>query len=185
MKRSIKLFGLLALGAAVAACDVTPEEENEEELITTLRITFTETGTSNTVSAVFQDLDGDGGDAATLTNPTFAANTTYSATIEVLNESETPAEDITAEVEEEGAEHQFFFELSSGTGITTEYTDDDGSGNPVGLSFNLTTTDAGTGTMIVTLRHEPNKSASGVSGGDITNAGGETDIEVTFDVTVQ
>ncbi|MEL6535691.1 MAG: type 1 periplasmic binding fold superfamily protein [Bacteroidota bacterium] len=185
MKFLPKLFGLLALGAAVAACDVTPEEENEEELITTLRITFTETGTTNTVTAEFQDLDGDGGNAPTLTNPTFSANTTYSAAIEVLNESETPAEDITAEVKEESAEHQFFFQASNGSGITTEYTDEDGSGNPLGLTFNLTTTDAGTGTLIVTLRHEPNKSATGVSGGDITNAGGETDIEVTFDVTVQ
>ncbi|HBK71516.1 MAG TPA: type 1 periplasmic binding fold superfamily protein, partial [Flavobacteriaceae bacterium] len=35
------------------------------------------------------------------------------------------------------------------------------------------------------LRHEPNKSASGVSDGDITNAGGETDIEVIFNITVQ
>ena len=37
----------------------------------------------------------------------------------------------------------------------------------------------------MTLRHEPAKDASGVAAGDITNAGGETDIEVTFDVTVE
>ena len=37
----------------------------------------------------------------------------------------------------------------------------------------------------ITLRHEPAKTATGVSGGDITNAGGETDIEVVFDVTVE
>ena len=35
-------------------------------------------------------------------------------------------------------------------------------------------------TMTVILRHEPNKAGAGVSDGDITNAGGETDIEVTF-----
>jgi hypothetical protein len=37
----------------------------------------------------------------------------------------------------------------------------------------------------ITLRHEPNKKASGVVGGSITNAGGETDIEVSFDVEVK
>ena len=34
--------------------------------------------------------------------------------------------------------------------------------------------------MTVILRHEPDKAGAGVSDGDITNAGGETDIEVTF-----
>ena len=42
----------------------------------------------------------------------------------------------------------------------------------------------GNGTITVILRHEPDKDASGVSNGDITNAGGETDIEVVFNVEV-
>jgi len=37
----------------------------------------------------------------------------------------------------------------------------------------------------VTLRHQPDKGAIGVSDGDITNAGGETDIEVLFDVIIE
>jgi hypothetical protein len=40
-------------------------------------------------------------------------------------------------------------------------------------------------TIRVTLIHEPMKSAAGVSSGDITNAGGETDIEVGLPVVVQ
>jgi len=43
-----------------------------------------------------------------------------------------------------------------------------------------TATDPGEGGLRITLRHEPNKTAAGVQNGDITNAGGETDIEVTF-----
>jgi hypothetical protein len=39
--------------------------------------------------------------------------------------------------------------------------------------------------VVVTLRHEPDKGAAGVSGGDITNAGGDTDIEVTFPVVIE
>ena len=35
------------------------------------------------------------------------------------------------------------------------------------------------------LRHKPNKSGNGVQSGDITNAGGETDIVVTFELDVQ
>jgi len=62
----------------------------------------------------------------------------------------------------------------------------DADGNPIGLDF-IVTTDATTGTeaFTITLRHEPSKDAAGVSAGDITNAGGETDVEVTFNVTVQ
>ena len=44
---------------------------------------------------------------------------------------------------------------------------------------------ASVGTLKVTLRHEPNKSAAGVVGGDITNAGGETDIEVEFPIVIE
>ncbi len=67
-----------------------------------------------------------------------SSNTTYSGSIELLNEAETPAEDITEEVTEEKEEHQFFFTVG---GSITEviYTDEDDNGDPVGLSFALTT----------------------------------------------
>ena len=104
---------------------------------------------------------------------------TYSGTMTLLNESETPAEDITIEIQEEDDEHQFFF---SSDDATFAYTDQDGNGNPVGLTFDMTTgsTSNSSASMTVILRHEPDKAGAGVSAGDITNAGGETDIEVTF-----
>jgi len=69
--------------------------------------------------------------------------------------------------------------------LSVAYDDKDANGNPVGLSSILTTGDAASGSITITLRHEPAKSASGVSNGDITNAGGETDIEVIFPINVQ
>ena len=94
-----------------------------------------------------------------------------------------PAEDITAEIDAEGVDHQFFFE-STVSGLSVEYMDMDANGKPIGLATTITTIDSGSGTLNIVLRHEPNKDATGVLNGDITNAGGETDIEVTFDVTV-
>ena len=94
------------------------------------------------------------------------------------------AGDITAEILEEDEDHQFFFKTNI-AGLTVAYSDQDEDGNPVGLQSTATTTGTGNGTVTVILRHEPNKSATGVVNGDITNAGGETDIEVTFNVTVQ
>jgi hypothetical protein len=102
----------------------------------------------------------------------------------LLNELENPVGDITEEVEEEAADHQFFFQTSV-SGINIAYADMDTNGNPIGLSTTLTTNETASGTITVTLRHEPNKDAAGVSAGDITNAGGETDIEITFNVEVQ
>jgi hypothetical protein len=113
-----------------------------------------------------------------------AANTTYNGVMEVLNETESPAEDITEEVLEEALEHQFFFTPSNSI-ATFAYSDADSEGNPIGIKFTLTTSDGGTGNINITLIHEPEKTEPDVSSGDITNAGGEADIEATFSVTVQ
>ena len=54
-------------------------------------------------------------------------------------------------------------------------------GNPIGVDITFNSGVASTNnTLVVVLRHEPSKTASGVSDGDITNAGGATDAEVTF-----
>jgi len=161
-----------------------PEIVNEEELITTLKVTLTPQGGGSVVTLQLQDLDGDGPNApvTTVSGP-LQANTTYTGVTQVLNETESPAEDITLEVEEEGDEHQFFYTFSNST-ASIKYTDEDVNKNPIGIKFDMTTTNAGIVAMTVTLRHEPNKAASGVSTGNITNAGGETDVEATFNLTV-
>jgi len=164
--------------------DMMPPIENEEEVITTLRMTFTPDGGGDDIVLEFQDLDADGPDAPTITVNPLDASTDYSVAITLLNETESPAENVTLEIEEEDDEHQFFFDTTVPE-LTIAYADTDGDGNPVGLSTNVSTGVAGSGLLTVTLRHEPDKNASGVSNGDIANAGGETDIEVIFGVTVQ
>jgi hypothetical protein len=162
-----------------------PIIENEEELITTLIYTLTPEAGGAPVVLSFQDLDGvDGTIAPIFTGGTLAANTSYNGSLQLLNESVNPAEDITVEVQEEAEDHQFFFQNNI-SGLSIAYTDEDENGHPIGLSSKISTTGSGSGTITVTLRHEPNKTAAGVSTGDITNAGGETDIEVTFDVEIQ
>jgi hypothetical protein len=155
---------------------------NEEEVITT--VTTTLTGGGQVITLNSRDLDGDGPNAPVVNvSGNLAANTTYTCTVSFLNETESPAEDITAEVEEEGVDHQVFYQLPTALGTFT-YTDLDLNGKPIGLTFSLTTGNAGAGNLTVTLRHLPNKSAAGVASGDITNAGGSTDALVTYPVTV-
>ena len=176
-------YALLASTLIFASCsdddDNTPEPVNEEEVITTLTVTL-ESG-SDTVVMQYQDLDGDGPDAATVTvSGSLNANTVYDGSIVLLNETESPAENITEEVEEEDDEHQFFYTAGSGLDVGTSYANFDGDGNPLGTQFILETGMPSSGGLTFTLRHEPNKPNTGLE-----NAGGETDIEVTFDVTVE
>ena len=155
---------------------------NEEEVITT--VTTTLTGGGQVITLTSRDLDGDGTDTPVVTaSGNLTANTSYTGTVTFLNETQSPAEDITVEVEEEGEEHQVFYQLPAALGAVT-YTDLDLNGKPIGLAFTLTTGNAGTGNLTVTLKHLPNKSAAGVAAGDITNAGGATDALVTYPVTV-
>ncbi len=157
---------------------------NEEELITTLRYTLSPTSGAPIVFS-FQDLDGDGGNSPVISNGTLEANTTYNGTIELLNDAAAPAEDITVEVAEESNEHQLFY-TTTASGLSIQYNDMDDNGKPLGLSTILTTGDVGeNGNLTITLRHKPNKSAEGVEAGIVDNAGGETDIEVTFQVTIE
>lgn len=187
MKMKYLMFASLLAGALfVTSCDNDdPEPESEEEVITTLTMTFSPVSGGSDVVFQFQDPDGDGGNAPTITNGTLAANTGYSVSIGLLNESEDPAEDIGEEVAEEADEHQFFFQVTNGLNLSFAYSDVDSEGNPIGLETLFTAGDPSTGTLRVILRHEPDKNATDVSIGDITNAGGETDIEVDFDVTIQ
>lgn len=189
MKSYLKLFTLLLITNLVLSCSndddasVIPPPVNEEEVITTMTITFTPVGTGTAVELKTQDLDGDGPNSPVVTiSGSFQSDTTYNGVVEFLNELEDPAEDITEEVEEEALDHQVFFTVTNGLGTVT-YNDMDTNGNPIGLDVTLQTVSTGTpliGSMTVTLRHEPNKDAAGVSDGNIANAGGETDLEETF-----
>ncbi len=162
-----------------------PVPEHQEELITTLIVAFTDMPGGQHQVFSFRDMDGEGGNAPIITNAVLEANSSYDVTIEVLNESVSPPEAITEEVEEEADAHQFFFSMAESLNLDFSYDDADTNGKPLGLKTIFMTGAASTGTLAVILRHEPDKAATGVSNGDITNAGGETDIEVTFDVTIQ
>lgn len=181
------LAGLLGVAVISTSCkkDEDPVIPNEEELITTLNYTLISQNPADTVVLRFQDLDGEGGNDPVIIGGTLMANTVYNGSLELLNEQENPAEDITEEVETEAEEHQFFFEVSNGLDATVAYDDTDANGNPLGLASVINSNSVSSGKLIVILRHEPDKNAAGVSDGDITNAGGETDIQVEFDVDIQ
>ncbi len=184
MKNYILYSFILLTGLLFNACsddDTPPAPVDEEEVITTLMVTLT-SNTGQTITLNSQDLDGDGPNDPTISvSAPLSVATTYSGVIELLNETVSPAEPIHEEVAEESAEHQFFYTQGGNINVTTNYGDFDGNGNPLGLSFSLSTTSTGQGTMTFTLRHEPLKPNDGT----LSGAGGETDLSVTFPITIE
>ena len=193
--KNLKISSLLLLALITfSSCsddEGTPEIINEEEVITTVTVTLVPQ-TGSTVTLTSRDLDGDGPDAPVRTvSGNLQAGMQYSGSIVLQNETVSPAEVINEEIEEEADEHQFFYQVTGGLDATAVYADEEndyltnGSTNPVGLSFTMQAGAASTGQFTVTLRHEPNKDAEGVSEGNLTNAGGETDVAQTFDLTIE
>ena len=173
---------------------------NEEvEVISIVRLNFND-GT-DTTTFTFEDPDGDGAMEGTAEAITLTAGATYTLTVEFINGLETPNEDITAEVAEEDDEHQVFIygdavegpaTTNTGVALTHAYGDTDGGGLPVGLTNTITANAAGTGTFSILLRHLPpvNGEAVKVDGlaADFaagTALPGDTDVDVSFAVTVQ
>ncbi len=185
----MKIFSVLSFSVALVilgACkkdkkdDVTnPPVVNEEELITTFQITFTDAaGVQPTVTAQFVDLDGAGGNAPTIFDSIrLQANTTYNASITLLNESVNPAEDLTVEVQEEDQDHLFCFSPTGTLNLAITRTDSDGT-YEVGLLSSWVTQAVSTGETTITLKHQP-----GIKNGQCDP--GETDIELTFHTIIE
>lgn len=184
MSLRVGYFYILSLFIVSCIHDIEPEIPNEEELITTVKVVFTPTNGGEDKIFLFQDIDGDGGNEPVFQVDTLEANTLYNAHLELYNEQYSPALSITEEVEEEGQDHQFFFNFQS-SNFQLQYDDEDVNGNPIGLQFQLQTQQSTQDVLNIILRHEPDKFAAGVSEGNIENAGGETDIELNFELYVE
>ncbi len=167
------------------SCEKAPKTPiNEEEIINTIILSLQKSGTNIIENFVFSDPDGDGALNPTIDTIVIEKGAVYNATITLLNTTIFPADTISKEVLEEGIDHQFFYQSTPNTVLFAFiYNDADANENPIGLNFGINTSNTiETGILKIILRHQPNKTAIGVSSGDITNANGETDVEVDFPI---
>ncbi len=186
MKIKLKsIIFAIALPALLIQSCKKDDHDHEEELITTLKVTLTPVGGGSAKFFIYKDLDGDGANVASIVTDSLDSNKIYNLVLEFINEAENPAKDITAEIRNEGKDHQVFYQLSNSNLGTIKYTDADGDGRPLGLSAEFTASKSVKGSLKITLRHEPNKAGNNVANGDITNAKGETDIEVDFPIFIK
>jgi len=182
IKPSIILSSIILL-LLIYACE-KPRPINQEEIINRIELHLTDSkGKSYEVR--YFDEDGEGTKepvADTLFIPSEEHFTCY---IALFNTLVTPTANITSEIAEESAEHQFFYLTGPGSGLEFSYDDEDMMNHPIGLRFKLSSGGAESEKLNIILRHMPDKTAQYVMSGDITNAGGETDIDIIIPVVVK
>lgn len=175
--RSVALSFLMII---IIGCNQNdPEPVNEEEVITTIEVGLMPEGGGNQVTLRFFDEDGELGNVAPIISASgsLKTGTVYMAEIRLLNETVNPPIDVALEVSEEAEDHLFCF--SPDGSITVTYEDEDANGLPVGLMTSWEAAGVGNERMTVSLRHQP-----GTKDGNCPGTG-DTDVEVTFDVTIE
>jgi hypothetical protein len=184
MKSIQTLFAILFILIFFSGCKKDPVvDPNENELITTVRISLLDKTGGSTTPLIFEfkDLDGEGGVAPSKFDEILLTKgKTYDCSLTVLNESVSPADDITKEILAEAVDHQFYYSASDGL-VTVSNLNTDSKGLPVGTTATWTTgTLSGSGTFRLTLKHKPGIKAAG----DLVTVG-DTDIALDFKLKVQ
>ncbi|WP_299228030.1 type 1 periplasmic binding fold superfamily protein [uncultured Psychroserpens sp.] len=167
----------------------TPEQPNEEEVITDVTLTLTNiTDTNDVVELKSVDPDGeDGPTAPTITiTGNFTAGATYTGVMDLFNSIE--MEDITEEVTVTEPDEHFFTYAISGLDISFSRSANDivrMDGNKLGFETTwVVANNPGTGNITVQLWHESETVDDSNELG--TQTGGEPDVDLTFTgVTIQ
>ena len=185
ISRTFAILFLSFLFFHLISCKKEPiVDPNEGELITTVKVKLTDLlqGSSSVKEFVFQDLDGEGGVAPQrLDQIIVSKGRSYKCEVELLNESVNPVDQVTEEVLKEGVDHQLYF-TATPSGLTSfTYGDKDANGLPIGITtFWNTGSNAGSGTLNITLKHKP-----GIKKPDDAMVVGDTDLSIDFKFTVQ
>lgn len=181
----------IALIAISTSCEKdSPEPVHEGEVFTRVDIKVTNQADNATETISFE-VDHDHNHAISTTEDNdhnhgdhkvieLESSSTYNFEITFWNEEE----NVTAEIIEEADEHQIFYELAAGSGITiTAAADDtkDSSNNPVHLKTLWETTTAGEVDVEAYLIHEPTSKI----GTERDDFGGSTDVEIEFEAHVE
>ncbi|MAK06520.1 MAG: GTP cyclohydrolase [Marinoscillum sp.] len=195
-KLNYLLFAVLTL-FVFTACEedeAVPEEEDEMEVITDVTLIFTPDA-GDVVTATAQDPDGEGVlDLVVQDEIKLQSGTSYTLTFDIMNNLESPGEDIGDEIAEEDDEHQVFFAWTEGAfsnpsgngnidnaSDPVNYNDSDGNGNPLGLNTSWTASNPTTAaSFTVRLQHQPDVKTATSGAND-----GDTDFELQFRLTIE
>ncbi len=199
---SLSSLVLTVLTVLTACPAVTPDEgDNDNEVITTVTLTFAPQGGGDALVFAFDDPENDGDPI--VDDVVLADANDYDLAVSFANKLANPDEDITDEVRGEAVDHQVFISGSGVVGpasdaagalVTHAYADSDDNGLPVGLESNIVTDAVGDAELRVVLRHMPiengvavktDTAAADFKDGGEAAIGGTTDASVTFPLTVE
>ena len=179
-----QIFFYLFTALLISSCssdedevDEIPELINEEEVITTVVLTFD--SSDNPTQTIRWAVEED--NSSKVIN--LKANTDYQVGISFLDETDpSDVEDITEEVIEEADEHQVFYDFSDVSISYSSGTNDtiDSDGNPVYLESLWTASSSGSGIVQAFLIHEPTTK----TGTSRDSFGGETDVAIDIPITI-
>jgi hypothetical protein len=169
--QAIKLLCAVCL-SAMFLLNCKKEKKNSEELITSVELHDHD----GNKEYKWEDLEGDGN--PTIDTVRLKAGTPVEFELHFYAKTGGTQSEITGEIRSEGTEHQVFY-VSASSSLQMTVTDKDANQKPLGLACTWSPMSKGQASVRITLKHEPNKSATDPS------ATGDTDIEVTFPVVVE
>ena len=184
------------IGLALASCkSEDPVVENDEEVITDVTLRFTELNSSGTSVGdpfEFKASDPQGIELGTPSIESVNLSKGKSYKMEIILFNSIAGEDITAEVQEEADEHQFFFLGTAfvGSPVLT-YSYNDQGGELIGLNGTVMVSQSpgfNNANMRIILRHDLDKNYPGATNPNFENfaqAGGETDLDITFPLVLE
>lgn len=152
----------------------------DNEFLTTVQLVVTNAADASDVQTVavkqLPDLPPDYSHATL----TLKANATYNVAVKFLDETTSPAGDVTEDIYARRNYHLICFTVGGSANLTVQRTDLDTNvpALQVGLQDKFTTGAAGNGTLNVRLRHQPN-----AKNGDCDP--GSSDADVDFTVNIQ
>ncbi|MBR9860818.1 hypothetical protein GYB22_08735 [bacterium] len=181
MKQIILSLTSLFIILSISSCKediVDPPVDNEQEVITTVHLIFTDSASSAVDTFSFMDADGPGGADPTIDSILLNSNSTYFVEAQFLNEQDpNDVEDITEEILEEGADHHICFDGIVNLNVDVSSDPADNNGFPVPVNSTWRTSTSETGSFTLLLKHK-----EGHSHQDCNE--GETDVEVSFNTKI-
>lgn len=188
MNKFIALHLIVATSMLISSCGITDHDhdhDHDHDYATTVIVTLVnQNNTSDTVKAIWKDLDGPGGALPSVIDTiSLQSNATYKGIIELYNESKSPKTNITLEILNDSYEHQFFFTPSTTLAnlIDWSITDKDKNNLPIGLQFDVKTKigDNQSGKINIVLSHYDSMTKDGI------RKSLESDIDIDYPVVIR
>jgi hypothetical protein len=179
-KKMIKITSILLVFILILmSCKKDHVHSHDHDTITVFKYSLTAPDGS-VAEFKFEDYDGDGGNPGLISVSNIKSNTLYSGRVSVFVGDSLNLENITSEIQSEGVDHEFFYSFTGTSAPSIIKTDVDANNNPLGINTTFNTSGIGTFPLTIILRHKPTKPNTGLQ-----SAGGDTDVEVNFNVVVQ